>query len=661
MLYLLFHDLRHLGLVIGSIALVLSFITGLGFLLTAGASIRTSAEGGKPSRFSAGLRLIMVFTFSLAIIALFSYFLGERAIQRAGAQGTNAIMAFLVGPATVHYGNALRFGLFMLGAVFMLDFLLINQTKQGSGLRLWLDQFRGIRRRQDLHGSSHFATVQEYRRFRRNHTQGINLYGRFMGQKTAPNEFTYLGEVFSLSAEDTARGLITIGNPGSGKSASVILPILFDSMRLKQNLVVADPQKELTAHIVRYAVVSGHRVIIHDPTNPKAARYNLAAGVKAVTDARTVADVLIPKGTHGDSFWTDSAEMLLAACLLRFENVGEIFSSFGDLRALAQKLGEKPDDAQRLGGSFISSALGDGKLASNVVATLATSLMAWADEQVRQSTAASDFSAEDLVDPEKPTVVILVSPGQARDVIAPYLGAVLTKLVLDLDTIGEGTETGALAIPVKFIIDEFPALGDLNSIVNFANLVRKRQIAFLLACQTLGQLENIYGKNGAETLLAGMATQIIFGGCDQRTAEYYSAATGQSTAKESASDGTAKDRQRRLLTPDEIVRPPTGNCLISTRYVEAEYATYAFILARLTRIYERKDVKAALDSITIEQIQANLMPRGRAEILAAEAHKAAELAASAGRAIIKEEAEKIPLTQAEKSGKHLVEPLGTFR
>ena len=116
--------------------------------------------------------------------------------------------------------------------------------------------------------------------------------------------------------------------------------------------------------------------------------------------------------------------------------------------------------------------------------------------------------------------------------VAPYLGAVLTKLLLDLDTIGEQTSDGALPLPVKFIIDEFPLLGDLHAIVEFANLVRKRRIAFLLACQTLGQLENIYGRNGTETLLAGMATQIIFGGCDQRTAEHYSAATGQTTAKE---------------------------------------------------------------------------------------------------------------------------------
>jgi type IV secretory pathway TraG/TraD family ATPase VirD4 len=64
-------------------------------------------------------------------------------------------------------------------------------------------------------------------------------------------------------------------------------------------------------------------------------------------------------------------------------------------------------------------------------------------------------------------------------------------------------------------------MGNLSVIVEQANLVRKRRIAFLIACQTVGQLYNIYGRDGAHTLLAGMATQIVFGGADKETATYF--------------------------------------------------------------------------------------------------------------------------------------------
>jgi type IV secretory pathway TraG/TraD family ATPase VirD4 len=154
-----------------------------------------------------------------------------------------------------------------------------------------------------------------------------------------------------------------------------------------------------------------------------------------------------------------------------------------------------------------------------------------------------------------------------------------------------------LPVPVRFVIDEFPSLGDLSAIVQFANLVRKRRIAFLIAAQTLGQLEQIYGRNGTETLLAGMAFQIVFGGCDQRTAEHYSRVTGTATQKSAASKTeNTYSRGRTLLTPDEIIRPPQGNCTIFGRYVTSEFATYVIILTRLTRIYERHDVQHEVSS-----------------------------------------------------------------
>jgi hypothetical protein len=188
---------------------------------------------------------------------------------------------------------------------------------------------------------------------------------------------------------------------------------------------------------------------------------------------------------------------------------------------------------------------------------------------------------------------------------------VLTKILLDLDSIGERQSDGQLPLPVKFVLEEFPALGDLRAVVEFANLVRKRRISFILACQALGQLENIYGRSGSETLLAGMAFQIIFGGCDQTTAGYYSDAAGAGTARKTSTEGRSQERQRKLLTPDEIIRPPQGNSTIFGRYVTAEYATYVIVLARLTRIYERKDVAQALAKVTRQQAMRQVMPRDR--------------------------------------------------
>lgn len=612
MIYFIFHEMRGLALWLaigGGIGAVFFLMA---FLLTAGASIRTSAEGGKPTRLASSFRFLMITCTSIGVVFASSYLIGETAIERAilGQDPLNPILQFLIGPENINTKKALQFALITALATFAINMVLISQSAQGSPLRIFLDRFRGIKRVQDSHGSSHFATAQEFKRFRKTQS-GVNFYGRFMGDKTGTRSYTYLGDQFSLNDEDAARGIITIGNPGSGKSSSVILPIIYDSMRLRQNLIITDPQLELRDKIIRYAGVTGHRVIIHDPTSASLPRYNLAQGIKSVSQAQSVSDVLIPKDSGGsDGFWTKSAQNLLAACLLRYDNVGEIYNDFSNSKRMAKRLGEVVDDAQRLAGSFINSvADGDGKFATNVIATLSASLAGWADEAIRSSTETSDFDARLMVNGEKPTILILACPGNQRRVIAPYLGAVLTKMLLDLDSIGERTEDGQLPIPIKFILEEFPALGDLSSVVEFANLVRKRRISFVLACQTMGQLENIYGRNGSETLLAGMAFQIIFGGCDQKTAKYYSEAAGAGTNRKTNEDGRTNERQRKLLTPDEIIRPPEGNCTIFGRYVTAEYATYVIVLSRLTRIYERKDVATLVAKVSKKKAMRRVMPR----------------------------------------------------
>ncbi len=107
------------------------------------------------------------------------------------------------------------------------------------------------------------------------------------------------------------------------------------------------------------------------------------------------------------------------------------------MKKLAAALAKGKDDAALLANSFIASVGADGKVASNVVATLATALTGWASTDVRANTSLSDFDADLIV--SQPTVV-LTCPGRMRAVYASYLGATLRKLMLDLDTIGNATK-----------------------------------------------------------------------------------------------------------------------------------------------------------------------------------------------------------------------------
>jgi type IV secretory pathway TraG/TraD family ATPase VirD4 len=563
-------------------------------LLTAtalGASIRrTSDESARPT---IGHSVLLTLTHAitlLTITAIYLALLGDQAVKR-GRSATNELVTLIVGaPPGVNTMRLFQFNMFLVFVLMMTTIELHSLLRNGGWLREKIDRLRAPMIKRGALGSSHFCTLREYRRFRRPDPEGLILLGAFWGE--SKRRLDVGAGLFCLSGEDVSRGILTVGGPGSGKTQGIILPAIADRMRSGHSLIVADPQGEITAHILKYAAVTRHLVVVHDPTSAAGPRYNLAQGIDNVSDARAIADVLVPSAQGDNRFWTDSAAALLAACLIRFDNLGAIYSAMNDTKALAQALKSKKDDAALLANSFIASVGSDGKVASNVIATLATALTGWASIDVRANTSASDFDAELVV--EQPTVVVLTCPGRMRAVYASYLGATLRKLMLDLDTIGERNK-GPLPVPVGVILDEFPTLGKLDSLVADVNLVRKRRISILIGAQTKGQFEMLYGREGTQALFTGLATQVIYGGCDADTAEFYSKASGTATTDANQDDPNSHLRQRPLLTVDEVITPQVGNCTIFARYVETGFATQVILNARLTRFYERADWKRRLN------------------------------------------------------------------
>ncbi len=605
MFYWLFTDGRAL---LGGCLAPLLCLTLLAPILASaimGAGIQRTSSPQQALGWKRGAKLFAHIVVLLGVSAIYLALLGDMAVQTArGRHPANGFIQLLAGaPPNINATRLFMFGMMLVMLWFFVTIGLHSGIKNGGWLRERVDRLRNPQVKRGALGSAHFCTMREYKRFRREEAEGLTLLGAFWGEQKRRLDLGF-GQ-FCLGGEDVARGILTLGGPGSGKTQGIILPAIADRMLAGHSLVVADPQGEITGHVLKYAAVTRHLVVVHDPTSIIGPRYNLAEGIDNVSDARAIADVLVPSAAGDNRFWTDSAAALLAACLIRFPNLGEIYNAMNDLKGLAQKLASKKDDAALLANSFIASVGSDGKVASNVVATLATALTGWASTDVRANTSASDFDAELVV--EQPTVVVLTCPGRMRAVYASYLGATLRKLMLDLDTIGERNK-GPLPVPVGVILDEFPTLGKLDSLVADVNLVRKRRISIMIGAQTKGQFHMIYGNEGTQALFTGLATQVIYGGCDADTAEFYSKASGTATTDANADDPNSHLRQRPLLTVDEVITPQVGNCTIFARYVEAGFATQVVLNARLTRFYERDDWKKRLSSS--KDVQPLLLERG---------------------------------------------------
>jgi len=455
-------------------------------------------------------------------------------------------------------------------------------------------------------GSAHLCQPRTFHRWKRHDPWGWTLRGQFWGAKDQR-----LSTRFCLNGEDIARGVAVFGPQGSGKTQSVILPAIADRMRDGHSLVVTDVQGELQPYIQRISATTGHIVIVHNPSDPAGScAINLCDWVDNVADAKSMASVLLSEAYgHGDPFWARAATNLLAACALHFSSLGRALHTRQDLRQMASELAESSvPGVKDLAADFTGSLrTQEPRLALNIMATtFNVGLAPWADPAVRAITENTDLDLAVQMT-TLPTVVILRSARRHMEAYGPYLGTILRVLTTRLDDIGEGQSDGQLPVPVGLVLEEFPALGRLDSLVRDINLVRKRRISVLTAAQSLAQFDHVYPARGeADRLLAGLATKIVFGGCDQRTAEFFSGVSGQQTvalASVSRSEqqrydsATASLRSRPLLLPDDLIRPEKGHATVFAAYTHAALGTgnetgraeQAIFHAQLTPFFRRKD------------------------------------------------------------------------
>ena len=124
---------------------------------------------------------------------------------------------------------------------------------------------------------------------------------------------------------------------------------------------------------------------------------------------------------------------------------------------------------------------------------------------------------------------------------------------------------------VLFMIDEFPMLGQMESLAKGLALLAGYKIRIVLITQGLGQLKEIYGPAGQESILQNCALQVFFASNDDSTTNYVSARLGTKTvptkSRSQSQDWTSASTStsyiaRPLLSPDDVRRLPPDQAIL---------------------------------------------------------------------------------------------------
>jgi type IV secretory pathway TraG/TraD family ATPase VirD4 len=111
-------------------------------------------------------------------------------------------------------------------------------------------------------------------------------------------------------------------------------------------------------------------------------------------------------------------------------------------------------------------------------------------------------------------------------------------------------------LPVYMMLDEFGHL-QIPSFDVFATTARKYKIGFWIFLQSLSQLEARYGRDGAQTILDGLQTEVYLPGVSLKTAAELSRRMGKSDEEVGN-----YIRERAIMNETEIIQLEEGNSLI---------------------------------------------------------------------------------------------------
>jgi type IV secretory pathway TraG/TraD family ATPase VirD4 len=452
-------------------------------------------------------------------------------------------------------------------------------------LRHWLvDHFE----RRNIHGRSRWMNWYERRRFLRYSQSGLVLHkGR------------------CITPQESFKNLALVAPTGSGKTTRYVIPNLLE---LQGSAVVTDPSGEIYRATAGHLKKQGFKVEVLQPANAMQSRhFNPLTYLDGHQELGELARTLAEYGNQGEgdsgsggdsgAFWTHGAADILTIGLHALSATSDpSYRNLGNLRwmlnhfgyggeGIAEFLGRHLD--AHMQAEFMGFINQDRKVMASHLSTARAGLGLWSDPEICRLTADDDIGISQLR--QRKTVLYLIVPENR----IPYFSLILNLLYracfrVCLEQWDENAYKAGALLPVYFFLDEFGNLGRIPHFDKTITTLRKRACSISVILQQPAQVEAVYGRKQAESILGGgCANKLYLAGLDGETAFAVERQLGQETIR--ASEGSQASRRlgKPLLRAEEVRRLPENRGILISGRKRPLYA-------RLPACYELPRWKTAM-------------------------------------------------------------------
>ena len=418
-----------------------------------------------------------------------------------------------------------------------------------------------------LHGAARFANTAEIRKAGLLDPKGGLDKTILVGKKNG-RYLTYGGYQFVILAAPTR----------SGKGVGIVVP---NCLNYSDSLVVLDIKGENFDITSGFRAKHGQKVYLFAPFDEAGVthRYNPLEYIsddpaQRLGDIDAIGTALYSGGNQNDKFWSENAKDLFRGLCLFVLERKDLPKTFGEIlrqasgkgKPLKEYIFEELKKAQDTGHPFSNACIdclnrvlstSENTLAG-IVATFGTPLLIFQNPRVDLATSANDFDLRE-VRRERMSIYFKMPPNKLKE------GSVLVNLffdqLLNLNTRVLPSQDKTLKQQCLVLLDEMTSIGKVAMIAQAVSYMAGYNMRLLTIIQNKSQLEDVYGKAGALTLLSNHALMVMYAPSPtvQSDAQEYSEMLGYETVKSrsrtssmQSSSTSTSDQRRALMLPQEI-------------------------------------------------------------------------------------------------------------
>lgn len=362
---------------------------------------------------------------------------------------------------------------------------------------------------------------------------------------------------------------LVIGPSGSGKTGGYVIPNLQNP---DGSMIVSDTKGRLGKLFTKELKDKGYKVHTLDFVNPKrSVAYNPLMFVKRYNDGRinekdvnTIVSAIHPMTLTKEPYWDLSARRyitMLIAFVLEFyadnieeQNMGRVCyinnmcRSGKGMELIGQFANIKRESFTFKMFGVVNGLNQSPKTWQCVLDTASNSLYNFClAEYGPIFNKGKSFDITKLAR-EKTVFFLNVSDTDASiDAIVSLFHA---QVMHELITYADKQKDGILPIPVRIILDDFAASSVIENFDRLISIIRSRELSVSIILQSLSQLETLYSKPQASTIINNCDHILYLGGHDLDTADFMAAHTNKTRTNIMCMPNT----NAYLLTNGQIAR-----------------------------------------------------------------------------------------------------------